>query len=271
MVKQDFNERILDLGCGPNKVKGALGVDIVPMDGVDVVADFFELTYPFADNTFDQIYLNDVIEHLPNTMKTMEEIYRIARPDARIYIRVVNWNCIYTAMDPTHVKAFTRNSFDFFGSRPGRNYYTRARFEVVRADPIYNGQVRRYIRSRKILEFLSTYLCNVLQALDFELKAIKPAPLPVANGEGTEGMQFAHLRCPHCVSGKYRQKNPDPGRLDCYRGTWLICREPGCGRKYPIIEGRPVMIEAEAEPYREIPREELPEVPKDRYTTIPND
>jgi|WetSurMetagenome_2_1015567.scaffolds.fasta_scaffold07004_2 SAM-dependent methyltransferase len=263
--------KILDLGCGPNKVKGSLGVDIIPMDGVDVVADFFELTLPFADNTFDQIHLNDVIEHLPNTIKAMEEIYRIARPDAKIFIRVVNWNCIYTAMDPTHLKAFTENSFDFFGSRPGRNYYTKARFEVVRADLIYNGRVEHFIRSRKILRFLSTYLCNILQALDFELRAVKPPAIPATGGVGTEGMPFAHVRCPHCVSGKYRQTNPDPGKLDLYSGKWLICREPGCGRKYPVIEDRPIMINEEAELYREIPREELPELPVDRFATIAND
>jgi hypothetical protein len=36
MVKQDFNERILDLGCGPNKVKGA-PLPEVPKDRYTII------------------------------------------------------------------------------------------------------------------------------------------------------------------------------------------------------------------------------------------
>lgn len=271
MIFVNSEKRILDLGCGPNKVNGALGVDIVPMKGVDVVANFFELIYPFADNTFDEIHLVDVIEHLPNTIKTMEEIHRIARPDAKIFIRVVNWNSIYTAMDPTHVKAFTEESFDFYGSRPGRNYYTKARFEVVHVDRLYNPQVQKFIHSKRIMKAMSYYLCNVLLSLDFELRVIKPLiPANKCLCETGETV-FSHIRCPHCVSGKFRQNSPDPGKLDLYKNKWLICREPGCGRKYPVIDGLPIMINEEGELYCGISRDELPEPPREKYTIVPND
>ncbi len=269
-MNPDFNKKILDLGCGPNKVKGALGVDIIPMTGVDVVANFFELTYPFADNTFDEIHLIDVIEHLPNTIKTMEEIYRIASPEAKIFIRVVNWNSIYTAMDPTHIKAFTEDSFDFYGSRPGRNYYTKARFEVVHVDYLYNPDVQKFIRSRRIMKSLSYYLCNVLLSLDFELRVVKPSIRTDTDKSDTGMSVFSYLRCPHCVSGKYRQNGPDPGKLDLHENKWLICREPECRRKYPVINGLPIMINDEAELYCGIPKEELPEPPKDKYSIVPN-
>lgn len=221
--------KILDLGCGPNKVKGAIGVDIIPLNGVDIIADLFEWRYPFADNTFDEIHLYDVIEHLPNTIRTMEEIYRIAKPESKIIIRVVNWNCIYTAMDPTHLKAFTDKSFDFFGSRPGRNYYTKARFDVVHIDRRYNTTVERCILSKRIMYFLSQYLCNILMGLTFELKTIKPLPQEINSGETV----FDLIRCPSCRS---KLINSQP---------WLLCR--GCGKKYPVIDGIPIMIEKEAE------------------------
>ena len=50
---------ILDVGCGPNKVKDAFGIDIVRMDGVNAVVDLFHLPLPFADDIFDEIYFND--------------------------------------------------------------------------------------------------------------------------------------------------------------------------------------------------------------------
>ncbi len=49
------------------------------------------------------------------------------------------------------------------------------------------------------------------------------------------------LRCPHCVSGPTRQPGNDPGRLLLVKDTWLVCQEPGCGRKYPIADDIPDM------------------------------
>ncbi len=51
------------------------------------------------------------------------------------------------------------------------------------------------------------------------------------------------LRCPHCVSGPTRKAGDDPGRLELVRdGNWLVCQEPECGRKYPIVDDIPVML-----------------------------
>ncbi len=50
------------------------------------------------------------------------------------------------------------------------------------------------------------------------------------------------LRCPHCVAGDTRQPGDDPGRLVLERDAWLVCQQPGCGRKYPIVDDIPVMM-----------------------------
>jgi uncharacterized protein YbaR (Trm112 family) len=53
---------------------------------------------------------------------------------------------------------------------------------------------------------------------------------------------LAILRCPACVSGSTRRRSADPGRLELVKDTWLVCQEPGCGRKYPIADDIPVML-----------------------------
>ncbi|EAR00739.1 Glycosyltransferase [Maribacter sp. HTCC2170] len=44
----------------------------------DVQADICNL--PFKDNTFDVIFCNHVLEHIPDDKKAMEELYRILKP-----------------------------------------------------------------------------------------------------------------------------------------------------------------------------------------------
>ena len=164
--------KILDLGCGTAKVPGAIGLDKVRLDGVDVVHDLTQFPYPFEDNSFDVVYLNDVIEHLPDTIGTMEEVYRLCKHRAKVFVRVVNWNSRYAWADPTHVKAFTEMSFDFFGSREGRKYYTEARFTVFHKKYQYSSLAVQFIPPQ-YRKFASDYLCNVLEGLLFELMVEK--------------------------------------------------------------------------------------------------
>jgi uncharacterized protein len=68
------------------------------------------------------------------------------------------------------------------------------------------------------------------------------------------------LRCPFCVSGETRKSGDDPGQLDLVKnGTWLVCREADCGRKYPIKEEIPVMLIEEGDKWIKTAVADLPE------------
>ncbi len=69
------------------------------------------------------------------------------------------------------------------------------------------------------------------------------------------------LRCPACVSGPTRRPGEDPGRLVLVRGSWLVCQEEGCGRKYPVVDDIPVMLIATGDQWANTPVEELPVPP----------
>jgi hypothetical protein len=70
---------------------------------------------------------------------------------------------------------------------------------------------------------------------------------------------LAILRCPHCVSGPTRHEGPDPGRLELVLERWLVCQEPDCGRKYPIIDDIPRMLVDIGDKYIDTPIESLGE------------
>jgi SAM-dependent methyltransferase len=239
--------RVLDLGCGWAKEKGAIGVERVPLTTADVVCDLADFPYPFANNSFDKIILNDVIEHLPDTIKAMEEVYRLCAPNAQVLIRVINWNSHYNAMDPTHVRQFHEHTFHFFGTFKDRAYYSNANFEVVKVDKIYSEAAQKFFFHKKEwLEKASYYLNNVLETLHFELKAIKPE----SSIRAPEGDLSAILRCPHCVAGRTRKPGPDPGQLKKINASWFMCVEEACNRKYPIYEDLPQFFRDLTEEYR---------------------
>lgn len=85
----------LDLGCsGPEWQQKPLDewirLDIQPADGIDIVADFGAI--PLEDRSVDEIFLGDVIEHVPvwRYDEVLTEWNRILKPGGRIAGRCPN-------------------------------------------------------------------------------------------------------------------------------------------------------------------------------------
>ena len=64
------------------------------------------------------------------------------------------------------------------------------------------------------------------------------------------------LRCPYCVQDK-------EGMLRLVKGTWLVCQEPDCGRKYPIRDDIPVMLIEVGDKWKSVAEADLPVPPPD--------
>jgi uncharacterized protein YbaR (Trm112 family) len=58
---------------------------------------------------------------------------------------------------------------------------------------------------------------------------------------------LAILACPACKS-----------RVELVRGEWLVCQNPDCRRKYPIVDDIPNMLVEEGSKYVDIAVEDLP-------------
>lgn len=126
---------ILDLGCGSKKRPGAIGVDNNPASGADVIHDLDAFPYPFETSTADEIYLDNVLEHLADVVATLEEIHRIGKPGALVRIDVPYFRSRWSAVDPTHRHAFAVDSLGYFDPKHAffdLYRYSTARFSIRR-------------------------------------------------------------------------------------------------------------------------------------------
>ena len=53
--------KILDLGCGNNKIQGSIGMDFIKFNSVDIIHDLNVFPYPFKPLEFDEIYIKDTL------------------------------------------------------------------------------------------------------------------------------------------------------------------------------------------------------------------
>lgn len=126
-----MNKKILHLGCGTQKLKDAVGVDINRYSKADIIHDLNKIPYPFKANQFDQVIAENILEHLDNIPKVMEEIHRISKNRAKIKISGSHFTSVDSFTDPTHKHFFTSRSFDYFipGTDLYRFRYSKARFK----------------------------------------------------------------------------------------------------------------------------------------------
>jgi predicted SAM-dependent methyltransferase len=80
--------KLLDLGCGTRKRPGAIGLDINDRTDADVFHDLYTFPYPFEDGSFDEILMDNTLEHLDNVIGVLEEVHRICRPGGLVTIVV---------------------------------------------------------------------------------------------------------------------------------------------------------------------------------------
>ena len=122
--------RVLDVGCGSAKFPGAVGLDVSPDTEADVVHDLDEFPYPLADDEFDEILAQDVIEHVAQPIRMFEEFSRIGRRGAKIHVRTPHFSSVLAYGDPTHRHYFSTLALRSF-AEPRFSHYTEVRLRLV--------------------------------------------------------------------------------------------------------------------------------------------
>lgn len=182
--------KILDVGCGVNKHEGAIGLDNNPRTGADVIHDLGQTPYPFPDNEFDLIVSNHVVEHIPDVMAFVSELYRITKPGGTIRLLTPHYTNPDWATDPTHRNHF--NSFSFNTFMPERQVFEFYTDVVLKPKKTYvslanlwrslglefivnlDQKSEKFRFTRKFWEYYLSYIFRGKE-LRFEFEVIKSA------------------------------------------------------------------------------------------------
>jgi SAM-dependent methyltransferase len=124
----------LNLGAGNDVRDGFVNHDISKLPNIDVVFNLNSYPWPWDDNSFEEIVAHDLLEHLDDFMRAMEEIHRILSLSGIIKLSVPYWNSCARYIDPTHKIGLHEDTFKFFDPSSHycqeRFYYTKARFSI---------------------------------------------------------------------------------------------------------------------------------------------
>lgn len=101
----------VNLGCGKDIQEGFLNVDFEKFEGVDFVFDLNKLPYPFKDNQFEQILMKNILEHLNDPYAVMNEIHRISKKGATIFIQTPHFSSNNAWGDLQHKRGFNTETF----------------------------------------------------------------------------------------------------------------------------------------------------------------
>jgi hypothetical protein len=173
-----LTRRVLHLGSGMKYSSDAINVDLVEVTYPDVIHNLDVSPWPLPDRHFREVWAYDVIEHLTDVVRTMDEIHRVCVNGAVVKITVPHFSCSNAFTDPTHRHYFGRFSFDCFTGENDLGFYSQARFRCITSQIIFRGGICNKLIRRLANRYPAWYESRwtwVFPAwfLYFELEVIK--------------------------------------------------------------------------------------------------
>ncbi|MBI5588695.1 MAG: class I SAM-dependent methyltransferase [Deltaproteobacteria bacterium] len=191
--------KILDVGCGKNKTAGAVGMDMDRDSAAEIIHDLDVFPYPLPDNEFDLLICSHIIEHVADVKGFLDELRRIAKPNAIIRGITPHFSNPCGYYDPTHRHYFGFKFLEFFAegnTKTAGGFFFRAanrllecyypiprfskekNFRLLKTE-LYFPRVLRLMGvsafSNNFPEMYEFYLSGVFRARDiiFELQVLK--------------------------------------------------------------------------------------------------
>jgi SAM-dependent methyltransferase len=163
----------LNLGASHTYIPGFINIDI--SSKADISLDLGKDRLPFDDDSVDIIFSLNTLEHIPDYLFCLSEIYRVLKHGGRLLVELPYVTLTeYHLVNPYHLHNFNEFSFDFFdphklkGSASEENSIL---FKEIFHRFHYIGRFAKF--PEPIKTWCRRHLFNVVRAIDFGLVAIK--------------------------------------------------------------------------------------------------
>ena len=100
-----------NLGCGQDYREGWHNVDVRPHAHADENADLDEFPWPWPDNCFESVLMDNVIEHLQDRYQALHELHRVVEPGGMAVLRYPHWHSAGAFKTPSHTTTLTRKTW----------------------------------------------------------------------------------------------------------------------------------------------------------------
>jgi SAM-dependent methyltransferase len=161
----------LNLGAGADRKEGYINIDWNELAKPDKIHDLNITPYPFDENSFDLIEASHVLEHLDKPFAIMRELHRIAKPGAKIIIKVPHFSRGFTHAE--HCHGFDITFPQYFNKNFTESGYLGFEFEIKKIElrwmaffhllP-YFGYGKFLINTLKIINTIISFLANLSPA-----------------------------------------------------------------------------------------------------------
>ncbi len=168
-------KKCLNFGCG-NDIKTSSkecqwdNIDIQKSSKLTKSFDFNKFPYPIKDNTYDYIYARNVLEHLDEPDKVINELWRITKPGGIIRIIVPHYTNKGAYSDMQHKHFFNEVAFQLLEEqRTVINKTRKFRIKKLELKPTSVGK----FFVRPLRETLALFINGLISEIDVEIEVLK--------------------------------------------------------------------------------------------------
>ena len=162
--------RILNVGCG-NDTYGTDFLDLYPQRKEVKKCAIDSEKFPYSNNSFDEVRIYFVFEHLKNHEHVLKEIYRVLRRGGILDLKTDNASYWYYALDnKTHTGRYEfapkygkkDRHFGLFTDHHLINYFNDIGFKDIKIRPSYDNARGKNLNYRGktvlIINFILTHI-----------------------------------------------------------------------------------------------------------------
>ena len=132
----------INLGCGTNIRPGFVNIDICKHDGVDIVHNLDVFPWPIKDNSADFVMAFDVLEHVRESEKFLEELHRILKTGGIAEIRVPHFRSDAAYAIFGHRNFYHENAIDWItGKKSSDLQNEKIHFKLLKKK-VLRGRIR---------------------------------------------------------------------------------------------------------------------------------